>query len=32
MEMTECEPYMMSKYGGRGEPGIGPNLEASQQE
>ena len=32
MEMTECEPYMMSKCGGRGEPGIGPSLETKQQE
>ena len=30
--MTECEPYMMSKFGGRGEPGIAPNVETSQQE
>ena len=32
MEMTEGEPYMMSKRGGHGGPGIGPNLETSQQE
>ena len=32
MEMAECEPYMMSKSGGCGEPGIGPNIETSQQE
>ena len=32
IEMTDCEPYMMSKFGGHGEPGIGPNLETSQQE
>ena len=32
IEMTECEPYMLSMCGGHGEPGIGHNLEASQQE
>ena len=32
MEMTKCEPYMMSKFGGRGKPGIHPNIETSQQE
>ena len=32
MVMTECEPYMLSKCGGGGEPGIAPNLETTKQE
>ena len=32
IEMTECEPYMLSKFGRHGESGIAPDAEISQQE